>query len=66
MPNAVDADARDGDAFERAQQNTAERVPKGGAISGLEWLDAITAVVLTLGNSSDCKSRSLQQRELPP
>ena len=61
MPDAVDADARDGDAFERAQQNTAERVAKRRAITGLERFDAISAVVQAGFNGIDSEMRFFEQ-----
>ena len=45
VPDAVDPDPRDRDAFERAQQDAAQRVAQRGAISGLQWLDLVPAVV---------------------
>ena len=41
-----------GDAFERAQQDPAQGIAQRGAVSGLEWLDLVPAVIVAVSTVS--------------
>ena len=66
VPDAVDADARDRDAFERPQQDAAQGVAQRRAVAGLERLDLVAAVVQAGLDGFNAELRFLKQPESPP
>ena len=66
MPDIIDSDARDGRAFQRPQQDSAQSIAKGRPIPGLHWLSLVAAVIQAGFNGLNVKLWSLQQNALPP
>ena len=66
MPDVVDADARYGDAFERAQKNASKRIAERRAVTGLHRFGLVAAIVEPGLDGFDVELRSLQQEALPP
>src|SRR6185503_24113 len=66
VPNTFDLNARDRNALEGAQQNSAQRVSERGAIARLKRLNLVTAVIESGLFCVDSELRFLEQARSPP